>query len=109
MRQVLGGPVTRVEIHQYPKTWGSFSVVSEYVNRLMDAPPESGLLPMPIWAESVTAEVFGTIEFVRGTRRPLQVAKGYLFFQDIEGRNWFARYLGGEKDRWVVPNVPPAK
>ena len=108
MREALGGPVTRIVIHHYPKTWGRFRVVAEYVNRLLDAPAEGGLAPFPYWAEGRAPEVFGTIEFAGGTKRPLELAKGYVFFQDIEGRSWWGRYLG-PRDRWVVPKEASPK
>lgn len=109
MRDALGAPVTRIVIHHYPAAWGRFTVVADYITRLLDAQAEGGLHAFPYWAEGRTPEVFGTIEFVGGTKRPLKAAKGYLFFQDKEGRSWFGRYLGPDRERWVVPKEASPK
>jgi hypothetical protein len=106
MREALGAPVVSIAIHQYPPAWGSFTVVAEYITRLLDAHPEGELRPTPIWAEGVVPQVFGTIEFQGGVKRPLQVARGYVFFHDLKGRSWCARYLGGDPKRWVIPKEP---
>jgi hypothetical protein len=106
MREALGAPVVRIAIHQYPPAWGSFTVVAEYITRLLDAQPEGELRPTPIWSEGAIPQVFGTIEFGGGVSRPLQVARGYVFFQDVKGRSWCARYLGGDPKREVVPKIP---
>ena len=106
MREALGAPVVRIAIHQYPPAWGSFAVVADYITRLLDASPEGELRPTPIWAEGVVPQVFGTIEFEGGVSRPLQVARGYVFFQDRKGLSWCARYLGGDPKLWVVPKIP---
>ena len=106
VREALGASVVRIAIHQYPPAWGSFAIVAEYITRLLDAQPEGELRPTPIWAEGVVPQVFGTIEFEGGVSRPLQVAKGYVFFHDIKGRSWCARYLGGDPKREVVPKIP---
>ena len=105
MREALGAPVVCIAIHQYPPAWGSFTLVAEYITRLLDAQPEGELRPTPIWAEGVVPQVFGTLEFEGGVSRPLQVARGYVFFHDINGRSWCARYLGGDPQLWVVPKI----
>lgn len=103
MRDALGAPVVRIAIHHYPAAWGGFAVVAEYITRLLDAAAEGELQPGPNWAEGKTTEVFGTIEFRGGVRRPLEAAKGYVCFQDVSSGNWCGRYLGPNRERWIVP------
>ena len=103
MRDALGAPVVRIAIHHYPAAWGDFAVVAEYITRLLDATAEGQLHPGAYWAEGPATEVFGTIEFRGGVKRPLEAAKGYVCFQDIRSGNWCGRYLGPNREQWIVP------
>jgi len=103
VRDALGAPVVRIAIHHYPAAWGDFAVVAEYLTRLLDAAAEGQLQPGPYWAEGKTTEVFGTIEFRGSVTRPLEAAKGYVCFQDVRGGNWCGRYLGPNRERWIMP------
>ena len=48
------------------------------------------------------AEIFASVEFANGRRRPLQLANGYAHAQDASGCEWWGRYLGPDRSKWVV-------
>ena len=90
-------------IHQFDAQWPSFDVVKAYIRRLLSAVPEGGqLVPTVYWAEMRSAEIFGSIEFPPGQHRPLRVANGYAHLQDAAGCEWWGRYLGPDRNTWVV-------
>jgi hypothetical protein len=90
-------------VHQFDGEWPSFDVVKAYIRRLLSAVPEGGqLVPTVYWAEMRSAEIFGTIEFPRGPRRPFRAANGYAHLQDATGCEWWGRYLGPDRSTWVV-------
>ena len=78
-------------------------MVKAYIGRLLSAVPEGGtLVPTVYWAEGRSAEIFGSIEFPQGQRRPLRAANGYAHLKDAAGCEWWGRYLGPDRSNWVV-------
>ncbi len=74
-----------------------------YIVRLLNAMPEGGA-PSPgvYWAEMREGEVLASVEFVDGRRAPLHLANGYAHAQDSAGCEWWGRYLGPDRSKWVV-------
>jgi hypothetical protein len=71
--------------------------------RLLSAEPEGGMLSAGVyWAELRPTEIFASVEFSNRQHRPLQLANGYAHFQDAGGCEWWARYLGPDRSKWVV-------
>src|SRR5712692_1728479 len=99
IREALRPDVKRILIHQYdPSDWRDLETVRGYLRRLLNAEPEGGMH----WAEARPAEIFASVEFANGQRRPLQFANGYAHVQDASGCEWWARYLGPDRSKWVV-------
>src|SRR5713101_6067499 len=74
IREALRPDVKRILIHQYdPSDWRDLETVRGYLRRLLNAEPEGGMH----WAEARPAEIFASVEFANGQRRPLQFANGY--------------------------------
>jgi hypothetical protein len=94
----------RIVIHQFDSgEWGDLESVKGYLRRLLIAEPEGGRLSARVhWAEMRPMEILASIEFANGQRRPFQVANGYAHFQDGSGCEWWARYLGPDRSKWVV-------
>jgi hypothetical protein len=94
----------RIVIHQFDRgEWGDLEGVKGYIRRLLIAEPEGGRLSASVhWAEVRPMEILASIEYANGQRRPLQVANGYAHFQDGSGCEWWARYLGPDRSKWVV-------
>ena len=93
----------KILVHRFDGEWPSFEVVKAYIQRLLGAMPEGDkLVPTVYWAEMRSAEIFGTIEFPQGLRRPFRAANGYAHLQDATGCEWWGRYLGPDQNNWVV-------
>jgi hypothetical protein len=60
------------------------------------------LSPHVYWAEFRQGEILASVEFAGGQRWPLELANGYAHVQDGSGCEWWARYLGPDRSRWVV-------
>ena len=101
---VLLPEAKQIVIHQFDSgEWGDLEGVKSYIRRLLTAEPEGGRLSARVhWAEMRPMEILASIEFANGQRRPLQVANGYAHFQDGSGCEWWARYLGPDRSKWVV-------
>ncbi len=104
IREALRPDAKKILIHQYDaRDWRDLETVRGYLRRLLDAEPEGGILsPAVYWAEARAAEIFAPVEFTNGQRRPLQLANGYAHVQDASGCEWWARYLGPDRSKWVV-------
>lgn len=104
IREALRPDAKRILIHQYDATdWRDLETLRGYLRRLLNAEPEGGMLsPAVYWAEARPAEIFASVEFANGQRRPLQLANGYAHVQDASGCEWWARYLGPDRSKWVV-------
>ena len=102
--EVLLPDAKRILIHQYDKRdWRDLETVKGYIRRLLSAEPEGGMLSAAVyWAELRPAEILASVEFSKGQRRPLQLANGYAHVQDVSGCEWWARYLGPDRSKWVV-------
>ena len=94
----------RILIHHYDRRdWRDLATVTGYVRRLLGAEPEGGMLSAGVyWAESRPAEILASVEFSTGQRRPLRLANGYAHVQDVSGCEWWGRYLGPDRSKWVV-------
>jgi hypothetical protein len=102
--EVLLPDAKRILIHRFDSgEWGNLEAVKGYIKRLLSAEPEGGMLSASVhWAELRPLEILASVEFANGQRQPLQVANGYAHFQDGSGCEWWARYLGPDRSRWVV-------
>ena len=102
--EALRSEAKKILIHQFDeRTWGDLDTVRDYLGRLLNAEPEGGILsPAVYWAEARAAEIFASVEFANGHRRPLQLANGYAHVQDASGCEWWGRYLGPDRSKWVV-------
>lgn len=106
-RTILGmllPDANRILIHRFDRgEWRDLETVKGYIRRLLSAEPEGGMLSASVhWAELRPMEIFASVEFANGQRRPLHVANGYAHFQDGSGCEWWARYLGPDRSKWVV-------
>lgn len=100
----LGPDARKVLVHHVasrePRTP---EAVKGYATRILSAEPEGGKLsPAVHWAEMRQVEILASVEFADGQRRPLHLASGYAHLQDRSGCEWWARYLGPDRSKWVV-------
>ena len=103
MIDVVRPDARRILVHRFDGDWRELDAVVRYLRRLLIAVPEGGKLsPSANWAEVRPVEILASIEFADGQRRPLHLANGYAHFQDAAGCEWWARYLGPDKRRWVI-------
>ena len=54
------------------------------------------------WAEGKSVEILASVEFKSGQRTRIEFANGYAHFEDESGCEWWARYLGPDRSRWIV-------
>ena len=103
---VLGRDVRSLVLAFYDRqTWGDAKSAGDYINRIFSAVPEGGApQPTVYWAESPPILISGTLAFVTGPPRRVLIGKGYIHFEDDSGCQWWGRYLGGDKSKWVVPD-----
>ena len=86
--------------------WPDIEVVKGYIRRVLTAVPEGGAAsPMPYWAEPVRTQIVASLEF-RGSSGLLELANGYAHLVDAAGCEWWARYLGEDRSRWIVRPDP---
>ena len=101
--EVVGSDVRRIVVHQYDAAWTDLSLVADYIRRLWAAAPEGGAwLSFQEFSEAVSSEIDASIESADGRRRPLEFANGYAHAMDAAGCEWWARFLGPDRGRWVV-------
>ena len=102
--EVIGHDAKKVLVHHYESAaWRDIGVVRDYIRRVFSAVPETGILMRSaVWSEMVRAEIISSIEFTNGQWRRLELANGYAHFEDFSGCEWWARYLGGDRTKWVV-------
>ena len=102
--EVIGHDAKKILVHHYESAaWRDIGVVRDYIRRVFSAVPETGaLMRSAVWSEMVRAEIISSIEFTNGQRRRLELANGYAHFEDFSGCEWWARYLGGDRTKWVV-------
>ena len=101
--EALGPDARRLLVHHYEPAWHDIGIVRNYIRRLLDAVPETQQVIDHIhWAEGPTVEIIAFVEFQNGKRRPMEIGNGYAHFEDLGGCEWWARYLGGERSKWVV-------
>ncbi len=94
----------RILIHQFDaRRWRDLEAVKTYIRRLLSAEPEVGMLsPGVYWAEARQGEILASVDFSNGRRWALHLANGYAHAQDSSGCEWWARYLGPDRTKWVV-------
>ena len=101
--EALGPDARKLLVHHYEPAWRDIDIVGDYIRRLLDATPETGQVVDHIhWAEGAPVEIIAFVEFQNGERRPMDIGNGYAHFEDLAGCEWWARYLGGERSKWVV-------
>jgi len=103
---ILGRDVRSVALARYDRaTWRDAKSAGDYINRIFSAVPEGGApQPTVYWSESPPILISGTLAFVTGPARRVLIGKGYVHFEDESGCQWWARYLGPDKSKWVVPD-----
>ena len=103
---VLGRDVRSLILAFYDRqTWGDAKSAGDYVNRIFSAVPEGGAPQSTVyWSESPPILISGTLAFVKGPPRRVLIGKGYIHFEDESGCQWWGRYLGPDKSKWVVPD-----
>jgi hypothetical protein len=104
IRQLLGADAKAILVHRYDKkAWLSVAVVSEYIDRISAGQPEGGeLLRNRNWAEMRLVEIEGAVEFTSGRKSRIEFANGYAHVEDDSGCEWWGRYLGADRGRWIV-------
>ena len=102
--QILGPNARAISIHHYNKAaWPDMAVVTEYLHRILGALPEGEQPSSGVyWAEGKSVEILGTVEFTNGMETRIEFANGYAHFEDEFGCQWWARYLGPDRSRWIV-------
>lgn len=93
IREGLGSNVQRILIHSYDKSqWRDWSSVTEYLRRVLDAPPENGqLYPFQIFSQTFGITISGSAEIGDGSLRPIEFAAGYAHLAGENGCEWWAR------------------
>jgi len=102
--EALGPNVRAIAVHSYLKPgWPDLSVVADYVHRILAGLPEAGHLARSvIWSEVVFPEIVGSVEFANGPSSRIEFGNGYAHVEDESGCQWWARYLGGDRSKWIV-------
>jgi hypothetical protein len=102
--QILGPNARAIHVHHYKKpAWPDMSVVREYLHRILGGLPEGGGTSSGVyWAEGRRVEILASVEFRSGQRTRMAFANGYAHFEDESGCEWWARYLGPDRSRWIV-------
>ena len=104
IRQILGPNARAISVHHYKKpAWPDMSVVRKYLHRILDGFPEGERASSGVyWAEGRRVEILASVEFGSGQRTRMEFANGYAHFEDESGCEWWARYLGPDRSRWIV-------
>ena len=104
IREILGADVEAIRVHHYDKpTWPNMTVVTEYLHRIVDAHPEGDEMEDGCyWAEGRSVEIMGSVVFTNGQTSRIEFANGYAHVEDGSGCQWWARYLGGDRSKWIV-------
>lgn len=104
IHELLGDDVKAILVHYYQQpAWQNMAVVTDYIDRIVDA--KSGtefLMSAPNWAEARTVEILAEVEFANGQRRRIEFANGIAHIEDVSGCQWWGRYLGGDRAKWIV-------
>jgi hypothetical protein len=100
---LLGADVTALHVQRYDKAWSNITVVAEYIRRIMTAEPETReLSPFSNWSEWKPVEIEGTVAFRSGEKSRIEFANGYAHVADASGCEWWGRYLGADRTKWIV-------
>jgi hypothetical protein len=104
IRELLGADAKAIDVHRYDKAaWSSIAIVTEYIHRIMAGQPEDReLLRKPYWAEERLVEIEGAVEFTSGRKSRIEFANGYAHVEDDSGCEWWGRYLGPDRSKWIV-------
>jgi hypothetical protein len=100
----LGPDAERILIHRFDAgRWQDLEAARTYIARVLTAVPEGGRLsPGVYWAEARPPEILASVELSNGRRQAFHLANGYAHVQDSAGCEWWARYLGPDRAKWVV-------
>lgn len=75
----------------------------EYIHRIIAGQPEGReLLRHSNWAERRLVEIEGAVEFASGRQSRIEFANGYAHVEDDSGCEWWSRYLGPDRSKWIV-------
>lgn len=104
VREALGPDVDRILVHRFDaRRWPDLDAAQTYITRVLTAVPEGGRLsPGVYWAEGRPPEILASVEFSDRRRGAFHLANGYAHVQDGAGCEWWARYLGPDRAKWVV-------
>ena len=102
--EILGPNARAILVHRYDRpAWPDMAVVTEYLRRILAGLPEGGHLSSGVyWAEGRGVEISGSIEFRNGQRSQIEFANGYAHVEDESRCQWWGRYLGADRSRWIV-------
>jgi hypothetical protein len=99
--QVLGPNVKGITIVWFRQELWRDETVQLYLDRILNGSSE-GIFAHPAWSELPVREILASIEFQDGRRRRLELSNGYAHFEDESGCQWWARYLGPDRSKWIV-------
>lgn len=103
IRKILSGNATLIRVHYYEKpAWKNMAVVTDYIDRILDAEPEGALISSSEWSEGRMVEIVADVEFSSGQRSRIEFANGYAHIEDASGCQWYGRYLGWDRTKWIV-------
>ena len=103
LAEVLGPGARRIVVQQHTSDWKNLATVSDYIRRMLTALPENRQWStFHVWSEGNSVEIEGWIESSDGPRRPFELGNGYAHVMDAAGCQWWARYLGPDRTKWVV-------
>lgn len=104
IRELMGADAKAIHVHRYDKAaWSSIAVVTEYIHRIFAGQPENReLLRHSYWAEGRLVEIEGAVEFATGRKSRIEFANGYAHVEDDSGCEWWGRYLGPDRSKWIV-------
>jgi hypothetical protein len=101
---VLRPGLTAVVIHRYDRqAWPEIAQAEDYLRRILRAVPEGdGPQEHIYWSEGSLVQIEGTLIFANGPERRMAVGNGYIHFEDQSGCQWWGRFLGPDRKKWVV-------
>jgi hypothetical protein len=102
--ELLGADVTAIHLQRYDKAaWSNRAVVTDYIHRIIAGQPETGeLSPSVNWAEGRRVEIEAMVQFRSGRTSRIEFANGYAHVEDDSGCEWWGRYLGPDRSKWIV-------
>ena len=104
IRELLGADLKAIHVDRYDKAaWSRITAVTDYIHRVLAGQPETRELLRNIhWAEGRLVEIEGSVEFASGRKSRIEFANGYAHVEDDAGCEWWGRYLGPDRSKWIV-------